>query len=89
MDCPKCGEVMLDRFVYSDGIAVCSDQMLRAMRDVEAGATHVNGGLVISILPAFPKETKWATAKFCESCSLIVLASSDQIPREQIPAPAR
>ena len=89
MNCPTCGAAMLDRLVYSDSIMVCTDQMLRAVHEQAAGAVHTDGGLVIPILPAFPKETKWARVKFCAACSLIVVAASDQIPREQIPACGR
>ena len=80
---------MLDRLIYGGSITVCDDQMLRAMRELESGSTHVNGGVVTAILEGLPTETKWARVKFCAACTLIVVASSDQIPREQIPAPGR
>lgn len=85
---------MLDRIIHSAGMVVCEEQYLTAMRAIQAEedagrAGHAHGGLCTAILPMWPDEQKFARVKYCERCELIVVAKSDQIPSEEIPAVAK
>jgi hypothetical protein len=85
---------MVDRIIHSSGIVVCEEQYLIGMRAVQAEeaagrAGHANLGHCIAILPKWPEEGKYARVKYCERCVLIVVAKSDQIPPEEIPACAK
>jgi hypothetical protein len=95
MSCPNCGEGMVDRIVHSSGIVVCEEQYLTAMRELQAeedagrGPAHRHLGHTEHVLPMWPSEQKYARAKYCSNCKLIVVAQSDQIPPEEIPAIAK
>ena len=85
---------MLDRIIHSGGIVVCEEEYLTSMRELQAesdAGRHAerHGGYVVPILPMWPDEQKYARVKYCERCELIVVAKSDQIPLEEIPAIAK
>ena len=85
---------MVDRIIHSGGIVVCEEQYLTSMRELQAErdvgrSAERHGGHVVPILPMWPKEQKYARVRYCERCELIVVAKSDQIPPEEIPAIAK
>jgi hypothetical protein len=86
---------MVDRIIHSRGIVVCEERYLTAMREIQAAedagrAGHADGGRCAHILPMTPMhEEKFARVKYCEACKLIIVARSDQIPSEEIPAVAK
>jgi hypothetical protein len=85
---------MVDRIIHSGGIVVCELRYLTAMRELQAEAdagrpAYRHAGDCVSILPMSPEGQKLAKVKYCESCELIVVAKSDQIPPNEVPEIAK